>query len=119
MENCTMTDDEADAGLMRLVRKYGDIKKKIVCVGDQIHEMKDGAENASMSLRNMNFANYERTKAKFDAVPWAEISSCLGKMVDLSKERGRIEECLREASLGDMISQTPSGGKIMPAGDDD
>ena len=66
----------------------------------------------------MNFGDYERTKAKFDIVPWAEISSCLGKMVELLKERARIEECLREASLGDLI-RTCAGGKIMPAPDDD
>ena len=114
-----MTDNEADAAAMRLVRKYVAIKQKIACMGDRLHELKDGAENASMSLRNMSLGNYERTKADFDAVPWAEISSCLGKMVEISKERVRIEECLREASLGDLIRQTPAGGKIMPALDDD
>ena len=113
-----MTDDEADAAAMRLIRKYVAIKQKIACVGDQLHDLKDGAETASVSLRNMNFGDYERAKAKFDAVPWAEISSCLGKMVGLLKERARIEECLREASLGDLI-RTCAGGKIMPAPEDD
>ena len=114
-----MTDDEADAAAMRLIRKYVSIKQKIACVGDHLNDLKDGAENASVSLRNMNVGDYERTKAGFDAVPWAEISSCLGKMVEMSKERARIEECLREASLGDLIRQTPAGGRVTPAPDDD
>ena len=113
-----MTDEETDAGTMRLIRKYVDIKRKKACVGDQLHELKRGAEAAALSLRNMNSGDYEKTRTEFDAVPWAEISSCLGKMVELLKERVRIEGCLREASLGDLIL-TRAGGKIMPAPDDD
>ena len=98
-----MTDDEADAGLMRLVRKYGDIKKKIVCVQERIHELKDGAESASMSLGNMNLGDYEKTKTEFDAVDWSGISNALGELLELKIERERIEGCLRDANLEELI----------------
>ena len=98
-----MTDDETDAGLMRLVRKYGDIKKKIVCVHERLHELTGGAEGAAMSLRNMKFGDYEKTKIAFDAVEWAGISNNLGKLVELVRERSRIESGLSDADLGHLI----------------
>ena len=63
-----MADDETDAGTMRSIRKYTDIMRKLACMQDRLHDLRDGAENASMSLRNMHFGDYEKTKTEFDAV---------------------------------------------------
>ena len=94
-----MTDEETDAGVMRLIRKHVDIKRKIACVRDRLHELGRGAEAAAVSLRNMNSGDYEKTKTEFDSVDWSGISDALGKLVELKIERDRIEDCLREASL--------------------
>ena len=56
-----------------------------------------------MSLRNMKFGDYEKTKIEFDAVEWAEISDNLGKLVELVRERSRIESGLNDADLGHLI----------------
>ena len=99
-----MTDEETDAGAMRLIRKYTDIKRKFACMRDRLHELSGGAENASLSLRNMHFGDYAKTKTEFDAVDWSGISNALGKLIELKIERERIEGCLREASLEGLIT---------------
>ena len=98
-----MTEDETDAGTMRLVRKYVDIRRKHACVSDRLHELGRGAEAAAASLRNMNSGDYGKTRTEFDAVDWVGISNVLGELLGLKIERERIESCLREASLGDLI----------------
>ena len=98
-----MTDNETDAGAMRLVRKHLDIKRKLACARDHLHELGRSAEAAAVSLRNMNSGDYEKTRTEFDAVDWFGISNALGELLELKIERERIEDCLREASLGDLI----------------
>ncbi len=98
-----MTDEETDAGVGRLVKRYADTKKRIACIRSRTQEMGKDAERARMSLRNMHLGDYEQTKAGFDAVDWSGISDALGKLVELKIEMDRIEECLRGAGLGDLI----------------
>ena len=98
-----MTDEETDAGVGRLVKRYADTKKRIACIRSRIQEMDKGAERAGTSLRNMHLGDYEQTKAEFDAVDWSGISDALGKLVELKNEKERIEECLRGAGLEDLI----------------
>ena len=102
-----MTEDETDAGIGRLARRYAEIQRQIACVKGFLHEKGKGAEGAAMSLRNMNSGNYEKTKKAFDAVPWVEISNHLGELIELSRERKRIQDCLHQAGLGALASVTP------------
>ncbi len=98
-----MTEEEADAGAMRLIRKYDDIKRKNACVRDRLHELARDAEAAAISLMNMNGGDYEKTKAKFDAVDWSGISNTIGDLAELKMERKRIDGCLREAGLDGLL----------------
>lgn len=114
-----MTEDKTDAGVGRLTRRYAEVQRKIASVNGFLHEKGAGAERAAVSLRNMNFGDYEKTKSEFDAVPWAEISDHLGKLAELARERDRIQDCLRQAGLGTLVGIDEAGGKVVPAGDND
>ena len=76
-----MTDEETDAGAGRLARRYADTKRKIACVQGRIDEAHEAAESSSQELRYVHAEDYAKIKAKFDAVPWANISGWLEKLV--------------------------------------
>ncbi len=97
-----MTENDTDADIGRLARRYAEVRRQIASITGFVNEKGAGAEAAAMSLRNMNFGDYEKTKQAFDAVPWAEISTHLGELAELGGERSRIQECLRQAGLGSL-----------------
>ncbi len=104
-----MTEDETDAGVGRLARQYAEIQRQIASVKGFLHEKGAGAETATVSLRNMNFGDYEKTKKAFDAVPWAEISNHLGELAELARERKNIQDCLHQAGLGALVESDGEG----------
>ena len=97
-----MTEDETDAGMGRLARRYAETKRRIACVRGRIDEVHEAAEKASRDLRYVQ-STVTDTKAQFDAVPWSDIGEWLGKLVKLEEEKGRLEGCLKDAGLGDLI----------------
>ena len=98
-----MTDEETDAGVGRLARRYADIKREIACVQGRIDEAREAAESSSSELRYLHAKDYAKIKARFDAVPWADISGWLEKLVDMGEEKKSLEGYLRDAGLGDLI----------------
>lgn len=67
---------------------------------DEVHEE---AETASRDLRYTHAGDHAATKVEFDAVPWSDISEWLGTLAKLEEEKGSMENCLRDAGLGDLV----------------
>ena len=99
-----MTEDETDAGMGRLARRYAETKRKIACVRGRIDDVREAAETACRELRFLGTGESAAAKkAEFDAVPWLALSEWLGTLTKLEEEKTRLESCLRDAGLGDLI----------------
>ena len=98
-----MTDDETDAEIGRLTRKYDSINRKMACrqhwLGEHGVLLRAAADAANLATQG----RFEKLKAAIEPVDWATFCQTAADLSDLARERGHVEDLLRQAGLERLI----------------
>ena len=98
-----MTDKEIDAGIGRMTREYAGLNREIACVR---HRLSEHGANLRAVSDAINMASQGKTDAPQTAcaaIDWESVCSDAALLPQLAERRERIEGCLREAGLADLI----------------
>ena len=101
-----MTEGEIDADIGRLARKYAEINKRIVCTRDRLNDHESKLETLRGAI---NLASQEKVQAPKDAcaaIDWEAVCRDATRLPDLAAEREKIENCLRETRVTELILPT-------------
>ena len=103
-----MTEQEADAAAMQMVRKYAETKRRIACLRNQLFEQSRAVENLFTAIGiSQHGDDYSAPKIACQAVMWQEIARAAMMLSEEGEERKRLESALGEAGLADLA---PGGG---------
>ena len=97
-----MTDEETDAGVGRLVRRYADIKKKVACLTDQIQKHSGAVTQAGSNMK-LNNHLYGSLLSAWDVVDWEALGKNMESLREQVADKERLEGLLNDAGLGGLI----------------
>ena len=101
-----MTENEIDAGIGRLARKYAEINREIACVRHRLseHGIKFRALADAINMASQGHAG--APQAACAAIDWDVVCGDASRLPELATRREELEGCLREAGLSEVIQPT-------------
>ena len=111
-----MTNEDMVAEAQRAMLKYAHNEKVIICLSDKFAEIAQSLRKLSQAA-DRNQANESRKKA-IDAIGDRDLVSDANRLAEAISDREDLESKITRHGYAHMICRA-SGGKIMPAGDDD
>ena len=100
-----MTDDELDAGIGRMVSRYSAVNRKIACLKSRLQEASKPAYDAAIRLRCGPDFSAAALRIDLGRVDWGDLIATADTLAEQEDERARIEACLREAGLDNLIGR--------------
>ena len=98
-----MTDNEADAESGRLTRKYDSINRSMACrphwLGEHAALLRAAVEAANLASQGQ----YGKLKPAIEPIDWPTFCQTAEDLSALAKERGHVEDLLRQAGLERLI----------------
>ena len=99
-----MTEEETDAGVGRLARKYAEVKRKLACVKDRLAENREGIGSLHAALKVEPIDGFDWPQKACAAIDWPTIQRDASLLSELGAEKARLEGALQEAGLGNLTN---------------
>ena len=98
-----MTDDEVNAGVGRMAHDYAETRRKIACLRNRIASHHGAVLTLLTTVGEAQTVGYGALQHACSGVDWDALTADADALAAMGKERERLEHCLREAGLGELV----------------
>ena len=98
-----MTDEQVEAGIGRLAKKYNEVNEKIACVRMALMEHQKKLRDVVDAINLATQGQYAKPSVTCAEVDWEGLCKHADELPDLADEKTRLEACLQQAGLGRLI----------------